>query len=105
MVSINSSKPFEKYHFTNLPKLKWTQLETIGKYNSICSQSPPPAHQQTSPVTLKELPQLPLHFINENFSFKQGEGAYLPRREHYILYNEYVRNQGLNNARIPFIPR
>lgn len=35
---------------TNQIEFEWTQLETMGKYNSICSQSPPPAHQQTSPV-------------------------------------------------------
>ncbi|KAL5280132.1 hypothetical protein ACFFRR_004235 [Megaselia abdita] len=66
-----------------VPPYEMNMLETMGKYNSICSQSPPPAHQQASP----------------------GEGSFLPRnvsREQYFMYQDYVRNQA---SRIPYIPR
>ncbi|XP_055296443.1 protein split ends isoform X2 [Sitodiplosis mosellana] len=69
----------------------------IGGFSLLRNQSPPPAHQQASPITPVNLsdpvfPNVPMRGVQNN---------------HFILYQQYMRAQEAlgHGARIPYIPR
>ncbi|XP_037903936.1 protein split ends isoform X2 [Hermetia illucens] len=65
-------------------------MHDMGGFGAQLSQSPPPAHQQASPITPGEA------------TFAGGAIRGMPR-DPYIMYQQYYRTQP--EARIPYIPR